>query len=150
MTFDQQASDAARIVVEACGENPGEVTAAKMDEIDCRLQCTRCRGHKAEKYVVNWRQAVSSLTLTLPRGSQYIAKVRHEVVHLVRPHLFMAPPGEAKWRLVTDPEDLALVYAAEKTAIAVTPFISCKACRARLQNNGSKSDLEMMQWHWKG
>lgn len=59
LTFDQEASDAARLIVQECGENPEEATAERMDEIDCRLECVRCSEIKKGRCVMKWRMAVS-------------------------------------------------------------------------------------------
>lgn len=68
-TFDQEASDIARMIVQECGEDPNEVTAERMDDIGCRLECLRCSGTRRgqERCIVKWRMAVSFF-LTLPLG----------------------------------------------------------------------------------
>lgn len=59
LTFDQVASDAARMVVQVCGENPDEATAERMDEIDYRIECVRCSTPRYGRNIMKWRMAVS-------------------------------------------------------------------------------------------
>lgn len=60
LTFDQEVSDIARMIVQECGENPDEASPERMDEKDCRLECTRCSEPKRGRWVMKWRMAVCS------------------------------------------------------------------------------------------
>lgn len=64
LQVDEQASKAARTVVEACGEDPLITTATKMDELDPHLACLDCMRwskhevNQGEVPVFTWRSAV--------------------------------------------------------------------------------------------
>ncbi|KAG0703640.1 hypothetical protein DFH29DRAFT_915440 [Suillus ampliporus] len=64
LQVDEEASKAARAVVEACGEDPLITTATKMDELDSRFACVDCvkwskhEVNQAEAPVFTWRSAV--------------------------------------------------------------------------------------------
>lgn len=64
LQVDEEASKAARTVVEACGEDPLITTATKMDELDPRLACLDCMKwskhevNQGEVPVFTWRSAV--------------------------------------------------------------------------------------------
>jgi hypothetical protein len=67
LQVDEEASKAARTVVEACGEDPLITTATKMDELDPRLACLDCMKwskhevNQGEVPVFTWRSAVRTL-----------------------------------------------------------------------------------------
>lgn len=67
LQVDEEASKAARTVVEACGEDPLITTATKMDELDPRLACLDCMKwskhevNQGEVPVFSWRSAVRTL-----------------------------------------------------------------------------------------
>ena len=56
VTFDDEASGFAQVIVKVCEEDPDMVTLDRMNEIDARVECLRCRGRK--KLVMNWTTAV--------------------------------------------------------------------------------------------
>lgn len=58
LSFDQKASDVARMVVQECGENPDEATAERMGGL--RFECVRCSEPKLGRCVMKWDVAVSS------------------------------------------------------------------------------------------
>ena len=60
VTFDDEASGFARVIVKACGEDPDTVTSDRMKEIDARVECLRCakEGRYASRLVMNWTTAV--------------------------------------------------------------------------------------------
>lgn len=61
ITFDDEASGFARVIVKACGQNPDKVTFDQMNEIDARVECLRCSnsgGRNRKRLVMNWTTAV--------------------------------------------------------------------------------------------
>jgi len=56
VTFDDEASGFAQVIVKVCGEDPDMVTFDRMNEIDARIECLRCRGRK--KLVMNGTTAI--------------------------------------------------------------------------------------------
>jgi hypothetical protein len=71
LQVDEEASKAARAVVEACGEDPLTTTVTKMDELDPRFACTECvkwskdEVDQADAPVFTWRQAVRALAFNV-------------------------------------------------------------------------------------
>ena len=62
VTFDEEAHGVARNIIQICGEDPGTVTQAKMNEKNARLECLRCsrasQGKTRSRLVMNWTTAV--------------------------------------------------------------------------------------------
>ncbi|KAG1889682.1 uncharacterized protein F5891DRAFT_1177098 [Suillus fuscotomentosus] len=93
LQVDEQASKAARTVVEACGEDPLITTATKMDELDPHLACLDCMRwskhevNQGEVPVFTWRSAVCAL---LFRVSDFTASNL-----FISPNLLQASSGFA-------------------------------------------------------
>ncbi|KAF9448882.1 hypothetical protein P691DRAFT_813470 [Macrolepiota fuliginosa MF-IS2] len=139
LTFDQEASEIARAIVQVCGENPDELTAERMDEMDCRLECTRCSEPKKGRWVMKWRMAVlhelekhCSPSDEFPLASPRRGKKRVK-----------QPADDRRWCLVTDADDLTWVRSREEGNAGAKPYITCKQCR-----NNVASNLQNMQMHW--
>jgi len=62
VTFDEEAQGVARNIIQICGEDPGIVTQAKMNEKNAWLECLRCsrapQGKTRSRLVMNWTTAV--------------------------------------------------------------------------------------------
>lgn len=62
---DEEATNFAKTIVEACGEDPNTTTFIRMEELDARLECVRCTAKSKAKtrnrLVMNWTTAVSLL-----------------------------------------------------------------------------------------
>ena len=65
VTYDEEASNAARVIIVACGQDPMTVTYAAMEEMDARLECLRCsravqakQKAKSVRLVMKWPMAV--------------------------------------------------------------------------------------------
>jgi hypothetical protein len=63
---DEEATNFAKTIVEACGEDPETTTFTRMEELDARLECVRCTAKSKTKtrarVVMNWTTAVSLLS----------------------------------------------------------------------------------------
>jgi len=59
LAFHPEASEYARYIVEACEKDPKTTTALEMDNLDARLECTKCKGLIG----LQWRQAVTHAVL---------------------------------------------------------------------------------------
>jgi hypothetical protein len=59
LSFDLEASEVAKTIVQVCGANPDETSAETMDNLDYRLECLKCSEPKKGRLVMKWRMAVS-------------------------------------------------------------------------------------------
>ena len=67
VTFAEEASNVARDIIMACGQDPMTVTYTAMEEMDARLECLRCsramqakQKAKSARLVMKWPMAVCS------------------------------------------------------------------------------------------
>lgn len=82
---DEEATNFAKTIVEACGEDPNTTTFTRMEELDARLECLRCTAKSKAKtrnrLVMNWTTAVSFLLLFVDEDSKLncvpLATTRH-------------------------------------------------------------------------
>ena len=67
VAFHEEAHNAARTIVEACGEDADRISYIKMQEKDARLECLRCSrarlGKSRSRLVMSWTIAVSSISI---------------------------------------------------------------------------------------
>ena len=70
VTYDEEASNTARDIITACGEDPKTVTSAAMEEKPVRLECLRCsrvmqakQRSKSNRLVMKWNMAVCTSDL---------------------------------------------------------------------------------------
>jgi len=70
VTYDEEASNTARDIIMACGEDPKTVTSAAMEEKPIRLECLRCsramqakQKSKSNRHVMKWNMAVGPSSL---------------------------------------------------------------------------------------
>lgn len=58
VSFDGDASNAAKGIISICGEDPETVSAITMDELDRRVECLRCVHPSQGRLVMRWKMAV--------------------------------------------------------------------------------------------
>ncbi|KAF5358484.1 hypothetical protein D9756_001346 [Leucocoprinus leucothites] len=135
LIFDQEASSIAKMVVKECGENPDEATAERMDELDCRLECLRCAEPKKGRLVMKWRMAILHDLGRHPNAPPTPSRRGKKKA--------TQPVSEARWKVITDADDIALIRAKEEKA-QVARTLACKQC----PGSSILPDLESMQDHW--
>ncbi|TFK42326.1 hypothetical protein BDQ12DRAFT_676019 [Crucibulum laeve] len=94
VTLNDVASNSAKAVIIACGEDPNTATPAQMDEIDARIECVRCVHPSRGRLVMTWRMAL---------------------IHELEEHEEDAVP--TSWKKVTEVSDLEKTHTKEASHI---------------------------------
>ena len=58
VTYDEEAAEAAKAIVVACGQDLETISASAMDQLDPRVECLRCVHPQRGRMVMRWRTAV--------------------------------------------------------------------------------------------
>lgn len=77
VTFDDEASGSAQVIVAACGEDPDRVTSDRMNNIGARVECLRCakKGRNRKRHNMNWITAVNIIFSQAP--NRVIAEISY-------------------------------------------------------------------------
>ncbi|KIM48752.1 hypothetical protein M413DRAFT_437932 [Hebeloma cylindrosporum] len=93
---DEEATNFAKKIVEACGEDPNTTTFTRMEELNPRLECVRCSAKSKTKTrnrpVMNWTTAL---------------------LHDIEIHYEDTPSTSPGWKLLTDATDISAAAQAE-------------------------------------
>ncbi|KAL1748602.1 hypothetical protein HDZ31DRAFT_29052 [Schizophyllum fasciatum] len=120
VTFDEEASEHAKVLVRACGKDPKTTTFADMEALDARLECVACKPKKMRE-AMRWRSAL---------------------LHSLKLHYATEDePISARWHVIEDTDELQRISDAEIKAEVKDKSIKCGAYGSILESDSEDA------WH---
>ncbi|KAI5886546.1 uncharacterized protein SCHCODRAFT_02672714 [Schizophyllum commune H4-8] len=129
VTFDLEASQHARILIEACGLDPKKATFANMESLNVHVKCMSwsCRGRK--NFAMGWRAAL---------------------LHSLKKHRVEDDrPLKSYWEVVKDEWELRRVEHQEvnKPSWGAWSQQHCPISRCKTQIICPSGELDALEWH---